>query len=54
MPVLLGSGPRLFDNLGAPKPRLRQMQAVDAPGVTHIRYRRDANGQPGPTGEGRS
>jgi dihydrofolate reductase len=54
VPVLLGSGSRLFDNLGEPKPRLRQMQAVDAPGVTHIRYRRDANGQPGPTGEGRS
>jgi hypothetical protein len=23
---------------GEPKPRLRQVQAVEAPGVTHIRY----------------
>jgi dihydrofolate reductase len=42
VPVLLGSGARLFDNLGEPKPRLRQVQAVEAPGVTHIRYRRTA------------
>jgi dihydrofolate reductase len=38
VPVLLGGGARLFDNLGEPKPRLRQVQAVEAPGVTHIRY----------------
>lgn len=29
---------RLFDNLGEPKPTLRQVQAVEVPGVTHIRY----------------
>jgi hypothetical protein len=32
---------RLFDNLGEAKPRLRQVEAVDAPGVTHIRYARE-------------
>jgi dihydrofolate reductase len=52
VPILLGGGARLLDNLGEPKPRLRQVEAVDAPGVTHIRYRRDPDGQPGPTGEG--
>jgi hypothetical protein len=31
---------RLFDNLGEPKPTLRQVQAVEVPGVTHIRYAR--------------
>jgi dihydrofolate reductase len=40
VPVFLGSGARLFDNLGAPAPKLRQLQAVEAPGVTHIRYER--------------
>jgi dihydrofolate reductase len=39
-PVFLGGGARLFDNLGEPKPRLRQVQAVEAPGVTHVRYTR--------------
>jgi hypothetical protein len=52
VPILLGGGARPFDDLGEPKPRLRQVQAVDAPGVTPIRYRRDPDGRPGPTGEG--
>jgi dihydrofolate reductase len=52
VPILLGAGARLFDNLGEPKPLLRQVEAVDAPGVTHIRYRRDPAGQSGQTGEG--
>jgi dihydrofolate reductase len=38
MPILLGGGARLFDNLGDSRPSLRQVQAVEAPGVTHIRY----------------
>jgi hypothetical protein len=38
VPVLLGGGAQLFDNLGEAKPRLEQIQAVEAPGVTHIRY----------------
>jgi RibD C-terminal domain len=36
VPILFGRGARLFDNLGEPKPRVRQVQAVEAPGVTHI------------------
>jgi dihydrofolate reductase len=40
VPVLLGSGARLFDNLGDQAPRLEQVEAVGAPGATHIRYRR--------------
>jgi dihydrofolate reductase len=40
VPILLGAGARLFDNLREPTPELRQVQAVEAPGVTHIRYER--------------
>jgi dihydrofolate reductase len=39
VPILLGRGARLFENLGDARPRLEQVQAVEAPGVTHIRYR---------------
>ena len=35
-----GSGARVFNNLGDPKPRLEQVEAIEAPGVTHIRYAR--------------
>src|SRR5262245_16625696 len=38
VPVFLGGGARLFENLGAPLPELEQVEAIDAPGVTHIRY----------------
>jgi dihydrofolate reductase len=38
VPLLLGGGARLFDNFEEPRPRLRQVEAVEAPGVTHIRY----------------
>jgi dihydrofolate reductase len=38
VPVILGAGERLFDNLGDPGPKLEQVEAVGAPGVTHIRY----------------
>jgi hypothetical protein len=38
VPMSLGGGARLFDNLGEPPPKLRQVQAVEGPGVTHIRY----------------
>jgi dihydrofolate reductase len=41
VPLFLGGGARLFDNLGEPKPMLRQVEAIDAPGVTHIRYVRE-------------
>jgi dihydrofolate reductase len=38
-PILLGDGARLFTDLGETLPRLEQVEAVDAPGVTHITYR---------------
>jgi dihydrofolate reductase len=40
VPVILGGGARLFDNLGGEDIGLEQVSAVEAPGVTHIRYRR--------------
>ena len=39
VPVLLGDGERLFENLGDAAPQLEQVRAVDAPGVTHLKYR---------------
>jgi dihydrofolate reductase len=39
VPVLLGDGERLFDNLGDARPQLEQVRAVEAPGVTHLKYR---------------
>jgi dihydrofolate reductase len=38
-PVLLGSGDRLFENIGVPERRPELVRAVDAPGVTHLEYR---------------
>lgn len=38
VPVILGGGAQLFDNLGDAMPKLEQVQSVEAPGVTHIRY----------------
>ena len=38
VPIILGGGARLFDNLGDAAPKLEQVEAVGAPGVTHIRY----------------
>lgn len=37
VPILLGDGERLLENVGDLK--LEQIRAVDAPGVTHIKYR---------------
>jgi dihydrofolate reductase len=39
VPVLLGSGERLFEGLGGAGLALEQVRAVEAPGVTHLRYR---------------
>jgi dihydrofolate reductase len=39
VPVLLGDGARLFDNLGTAEVQLEQVRAVEAPGVTHLKYR---------------
>jgi dihydrofolate reductase len=38
VPLLLGGGARLFENIGDAK--LEQVESVEAPGVTHIRYAR--------------
>ena len=38
-PVLLGRGERLFADVDGPEIELDQIRAVEAPGVTHIRYR---------------
>ena len=39
VPLLLGGGARLFDNLGRAGVRLQQVRTVEGPGVTHIKYR---------------
>jgi dihydrofolate reductase len=39
VPVLLGDGARLFDNLGGAEIELEQARALEAPGVTHLKYR---------------
>ena len=39
VPVLLGDGERLFADLGDAEPQLEQLRAVEAPGVTHLKYR---------------
>jgi dihydrofolate reductase len=36
VPIVLGGGARLFENVGVA--RLEQVESVEAPGVTHIRY----------------
>jgi dihydrofolate reductase len=38
VPLLLGAGARLFDNLGGAEIELEQVRAVEAPGVTHVKY----------------
>ena len=40
VPVLLGSGERLFDRFGDDMHGLQQVRVVAAPGVTHIRFER--------------
>jgi dihydrofolate reductase len=37
-PVLLGDGARLFENLRPAQVQLEQVRAVEAPGVTHLKY----------------
>ena len=38
VPLILGDRARLFAGLGDARPKLEQLQVVEAPGVTHIRY----------------
>jgi len=37
-PILLGGGARLFEGVG-PEVSLEQVRAINAPGVTHVKYR---------------
>jgi dihydrofolate reductase len=37
VPILLGAGARLFEGVG-PDVKLEQLRAVEAPGVTHLKY----------------
>ena len=37
VPIVLGAGKRLLDNVG--NLELEQVRAIEAPGVTHIKYR---------------
>jgi len=39
VPVLLGAGTSLFDNLSASDLSLEQIQVIEAPGVAHLKYR---------------
>jgi len=39
VPVLLGDGVRLFDNLGPGEVELEPTRAIESPAVTHLRYR---------------
>lgn len=39
VPLLLGDGARLLDNLRDVDLKLEQIRAVEAPGVTHVKYR---------------
>ncbi|WP_328990519.1 dihydrofolate reductase family protein [Kribbella sp. NBC_01245] len=39
VPVLLGQGRRLFDNLSTEHTELELVRALDGPGVHHLRYR---------------
>jgi dihydrofolate reductase len=39
VPVLLGGGVRLFDHHGAGQVELERTEVIEAPGVTHLRFR---------------
>lgn len=39
VPILFGDGPRLFEGLGAARPRLELARTVATPEVTHVKYR---------------
>ena len=39
VPMLLGAGIRLFDHLGGEPVELERTSIIEAPGVTHLRFR---------------
>lgn len=41
VPLILGAGERLFQGLDLETVKLKQIRAVDAPGVTHVKYEVD-------------
>jgi hypothetical protein len=40
VPIFLGDGERLFEDLGVGNPRLTNIATVAAPGVTHLKFDR--------------
>lgn len=47
VPILLGSGERLFEDVGDEPGGLRHTETVAAPGVVHFRFAREAANRPG-------
>jgi len=39
VPVLLGDGVRLLDNLGAGRAEFQSVRVIQSPTVTHLKYR---------------
>ena len=39
VPVLLGEGIRLFENIGAERIELEKISVIEAPGITHLQFR---------------
>ena len=39
VPMILGSGARLFDNLSSANVKVEPVRMIEAPGVTHLKYR---------------
>ncbi len=39
VPVLLGEGIRLFENIGTEQIELEKISVIDDPGITHFRFR---------------
>lgn len=38
VPLILGLGARLFDNVAGATRELEQLRAIEAPGVVHLKY----------------
>jgi len=39
VPIVLGDGTRLFDNIAGAELKLEPVRVVEAPDVTHLKYR---------------
>ena len=46
VPVLLGQGRRLFDDMPPDRVELELVRALDGPGMVHLRYRVLSGGEP--------